>query len=126
MSADSTSEGYGVVERSARALRVHEAIPAPVRVVGWLLLLGPVIGVAIDGRGRGAQLMNFISERLDVLGLGAGVAPLEFLAFAWVAVALIFWAQARARGETLGRKSGLVMTVSLATQALLLVVLQSP
>jgi hypothetical protein len=109
------------MERTAVAVRVTEAIPTAVRVMGWLLVLGPVFAFIVDGPGSGGQLRSVVDQGLAVLGLGAGVAPLEFLAFAWVAVAIIFWAQARSRGEGLGRKSGLVFVIALATQATLFI-----
>ena len=109
------------MERTAVAARVTEAIPTGVRVVGWLLILGPVFAFIVDGPGPGGQLRSLVDQGVAILGLGAGVAPLEFLAFAWVAVALIFWAQARMRGEGLGRKSSLVFVAALATQATLFV-----
>ena len=107
------------MERTAVAVRVTEAIPTAVRVVGWMLIVGPVFALLVDGPGPGGQLRSLVDQWLAILGLGAGVAPLEFLAFAWVAVAIIFWAQARTRGEGLGRKSSLVFVAALATQATL-------
>lgn len=111
--------GFRTMERTAVAVRVTEAIPAAVRVVGWMLILGPVFTFLVDGPGPGGQLRSMVDQGLAILGLGAGLAPLEFLAFAGVAVALIFWAQARTRGEGLGRKSSLVFVVALATHATL-------
>ena len=109
------------MERSAVAVRVTEAIPTGVRVVGWLLILGPVFAFIVDGPGPGGQLHALVDQGLAILGLGVGVDPLGFLAFAWVAVAIIFWLQARTRGEGLGRKSSLVFVVALATQATLFI-----
>ena len=107
------------MERTAVAVRVTEAIPTAVRVVGWMLVIGPVFAFLVDGPGPGGQLRSFVDQWLAMLGLVTGVAPIEFLAFAWVAVAVIFWAQARTRGEGLGRKSSLVFVAALATQAIL-------
>ena len=109
------------MERSAATVRITEAIPTPIRVIGWLLLIGPVLAFFVEGPGRGGQLAYLVGEGLAVLRLGAGVAPFEFLAFAWVAVALVFWGQAHSRGQTLGLKSGMVLFTALAAQALLLV-----
>ena len=107
------------MERTAVAVRVTEAIPTAVRVVGWMLIIGPVFAFLVDGPGPGGQLRSLVDQSLSILGLGAGFAPIEFLAFAWVAVAIVFWAQARTRGEGLGRKSSLVFVTALATQATL-------
>jgi hypothetical protein len=107
------------MERTAVAVRVTEAIPAAVRMVGWLLILGPAFVFIVDGPGPGGQLRSLVDQGFAVLGLGAGIAPLEFLAFAWVAVAMIFWAQAHIRGGGLGRKSSLVFVVALGTQVTL-------
>jgi len=109
------------MERTAVAVRVTEAIPTAVRVVGWMLILGPVFAFIVDGPGRGGQLRSLIDQGLAFIGLGAGTAPLEFLAFAWVAVAIVFLAHARTRGEGPGRKSSLVFVVALATQATLFI-----
>ena len=113
------------MERTAVAVRVTEAIPTAVRVVGWVLIIGPVFAFLVDGPGPGGPLRSLVGQGLSVLGLGSGIAPVEFLAFAWVAVAIIFWAQARTRGEGLGRKSGLVFVAALATQATLFVLSNS-
>lgn len=107
------------MERTAVAVRVTEAIPAAVRVAGWLLILGPVFAFIVDGPGPGGLLRALVDQWLAIVGLGAGIAPLEFLAFAWVAVAMIFWAQAHTRGEGLGRKSSLVLVIAFATQVTL-------
>ena len=108
------------MERTAVAVRVTEAIPAAVRVVGWVLIIGPVFTFLVDGPGPGGRLRSLVDQWLAILGLGAGIAPVEFLAFAWVAVAIIFWAQARTRGEGLGRKSSLVLVAAIATQVSLI------
>ena len=108
------------MERTAIAVRVTEAIPTPVRVVGWLLILGPVFAFVVDGPGPGGQLRSLVDQGLAILGLGGGIAPLEFLALTWVAVAVIFWGQSYLRGEGFGRKSGLVFVAALATQLMLL------
>ena len=107
------------MERTAAAVRMSEAIPTPVRVMGWMLIIGPVFALVVDGPGPGGQLRSLVDQGLAILGLGAGVAPLEFLAFARVAVALMFWGRAHMRSDGLGRKSSLVFVASLATQAML-------
>lgn len=113
------------MERSAAAVRVAEAIPTPVRVAGWLLILGPVFAFLVDGPGQNGQLRSMVGQALSVLGLGEGTAPLAFLALAWVAVALIFWGQAHSRGQGLGRKSALVFFTAILAQAGLLLLASS-
>ena len=113
------------MERSAGAIRMTEAIPAPLRVAGWVLLPGPLLAMLPDGPGQGAQLRSLIDVGVEKLGLGAGFAPLQFLALAWVAVAVVFWAQARSRGEGLGRKSGLVLIAALSSQAMVVLLLRA-
>ena len=108
------------MERSAIAVRMTEAIPTPIRVAGWLLIVAPLFAFLVDGPGENGQLRSLLGQGLSILGLGAGIAPLEFLALAWVAVALIFWGQAYVRGQTLGRKSTLVFVTALVSQAMLL------
>ena len=110
------------MEQSAAAVRVTEAIPSPLRFAGWLLLLGPVLAFIPNGAGRGGQLRSLVDEGLGVLGLGTGIAPLEFFAFAWVAVAMLFWLQARSRGHGLGPRSSVVLTIALAGQVLIFLV----
>jgi hypothetical protein len=108
------------MERSAIAVRMTEAIPTPVRVAGWTVIIVPLFAFLVDGPDQNGPLRTFLGQILSILGLGAGIAPLEFLALAWVAVALVFWAQAFVRGQTLGRKSTLVFVTALLTQGMLL------
>jgi hypothetical protein len=110
------------MERSAAFVRVREAIPTPLRVVGWVLLLGPILGILPDGTPLTLQLRSIMGEGLAILGLGAGIAPLEFFAFTWLAVAMLFWVQASYRGQGLGPKSTIVFGTALAAQAILFVV----
>ena len=107
------------MERHAAAVRVTEAIPTPARVAGWLMLVGPLLAFLAERPDEGRQ-PRLLGQSLAVLGLGDGIVPLEFLAFAWVVVALVFWGQAHARGYGLGRKSSLVFLAALASQAMLL------
>ncbi len=111
------------MEQGIAAVRVREAIPGPLRIAGWLLLVGPFLAFFASGPGMGGQLGSLIGQGLDVLGLGAGMAPLEFLAFAWVAIALIFCLQARSHGHGLGPKSALVFGTALGTQVALLLLI---
>lgn len=108
------------MEHGIAAVRVREAIPGPLRVAGWLLLVGPLLAFFAGAPGVGGQLGSLVNQGLAVLGLGAGMAPLEFLAFAWVAIALVFWLQARSHGHGLGPRSALVFGTVLGTQAALL------
>lgn len=108
------------MEQSVAAVRVREAIPGPIRMAGWVMLLAPLLGFFASGT-KGGQIGSVLSQGLEVLGLGAGLAPLEFLAFAWVAIAMICWLQARSHGQRLGPRSALVFGAALATQAALLV-----
>lgn len=112
------------MDRSAFAVRVREAIPTPVRVAGWLLILGPLIAFLAERPGEGRQL-RVVGQSLSVLGLGDGIVPLEFLTFTWLAVAVVFWGQAHARGLALGRKSSLVLVAALVTQAMLFLMISA-
>ena len=89
------------MERTAAAVRMSEAIPTPVRVMGWMLIIGPVFALVVDGPGPGGQLRSLVDQGLAILGLGAGVG------------------RAHMRSDGLGRKSSLVFVASLATQAML-------
>jgi hypothetical protein len=80
------------------------------------LILAPVFAVLVDGPGRDGQFQAMVGQGLALLGLGGGAAPLEFLAFAWVAVALICWGQAHSQGHGLGKKSALVFVATILTQ----------
>jgi hypothetical protein len=113
------------MEQGVAAVRIREAIPGPVRIAGWMLLVAPLLAFFAGGPGAGGQLGSLIGQGLEVLGLGAGMAPLEFLAFAWVAIALIFWLRARSSGHGLGPKSAVVFGTALGTQAVLLALLNS-
>jgi hypothetical protein len=106
------------MEPSAAAIRVREAIPTTVRVAGWLLILGPLLAFIAERPDEGRQL-RLVGQSLALLGLGDGIVPLEFLVFTWVAVAVVFWAQAHVRGSGLGRKSSLVVVAALVSQAML-------
>jgi hypothetical protein len=107
------------MERSVAFVRVREAIPTPIRIVGWVLLLGPVLAILPEGTRSTLPLRSLIGEGLAILGLGAGIAPLEFFAFTWLAVAVVFWVQAYFRGQGLGPKSTIVFGTALVAQAML-------
>jgi hypothetical protein len=113
------------IEQGIVAVRVKEAIPGPIRMAGWLLLLAPLLAFFAGGTGKGGQLGSLVSQGLVKLGLGAGLAPLEFLAFAWVAIAMICWLQARSHGNGLGPRSALVFGTALGTQVALLLLTNS-
>ena len=107
------------MERHTAAIRVTEAIPAPMRVAGWLVILGLLLALLAERPGEGRQL-RLVGQSLAVLGLGDGIVPLEFLAFTWLAVALVFWGQAHSRGYGLGPRSSLVFLAALVSQGMLL------
>lgn len=106
------------MERSATAVRMQEAIPTPVRFAGWILLIVPALAIMPRELQSTQLVRSFLDENLATLGLGTGIAPLEFFAFAWLAVGLVFFLQAYFSGQRLGPKSTMIFGTAVAAQAL--------
>lgn len=109
------------MERSAAAVRMQEAIPTPLRFAGWVLLIVPALAIMPQELQSTQLVRTFLDENLATLGLGTGIAPLEFFAFAWLVVGLVFFLQAYFSGQRLGPKSTMIFGTAVVAQAVMLV-----